>query len=879
MGDTTVSNIIARVGADASPMSEELKKAQNTILTFKDESLAALKSFGLPHISSTNLVEAIQSGQRVVVDFTQEAGESLEQFQQRVRTVFEEAGIDITEYEKVLTDANQVHAEFAKGAVKSFQAAEVESQTYTSETITKFNELKESLAASFAAIGDESVGMATKVAAAGDIINTALPELFALGLAVMAMDKVGEWGKSIDEFAAETQDAERSFHASMGSMSEDAEKFTKNLSDSWGIDQEALEKMMGKEYLNNQMMGFSPEQSEEMSQNMTKLSYSLGKLRGEDPGVVFDSLQRGLEGETRGLKDLGISVTTTDLKNLALSEGIIKQGQTMTTAQTALMAYQEIMKKAGNQIDYYATQSDTLSNKQAKLNADWEDMKRQLSEALVPALTAFKGVIVSVADDLIKVGDAVAVAIRYITVFAEDVYSAIQDIMALNFGQISTDWNNNYNSVMNSTAALGDATSAANSNAGATNNQTAAQKKLNKAVNANTMSFDQLHNITNSGAAGALAQADAVNNLASALGNLKTSGMGNLTGNQSKGIVIPISFKVPPFPPITPPPAVTAGLQKYVENAKQMADDWEKNTAKDAQGVGKAISGVSPAYDTTASSVKKHLDDMSSYTEAYKNGTTVSLGDVMKELGKLKPAFNTSGELIHTWSLSAAQDLSAFASNSERYMSTFASEFKSAWSQALSATETMVEGWALRVEKAFSSAVGSAMSSIGSLASAAGKTISNVGSSIANWAENHKTLLAVGGIAGLTIASGGTDLIAGGIAAAGEALAGIGSGLGAAALAGVAKFATGGIVTSPTLGVFGEAGPEAVIPLSEIGSVLNGLAKSTTNTSHSASSQPIYITVQLDGRTVARTLYPYTTNEANRLGKNIGYDISNNYPR
>ena len=110
----TVGNIIARVGADVSPLTEDMKKAQNTILTFKDESLAALKSFGLPHISSTNLVESIQSGQRVIVNFAKESGESLAQFQQRVRTTFEEAGIDITAYETALMDADKVHAEFAK---------------------------------------------------------------------------------------------------------------------------------------------------------------------------------------------------------------------------------------------------------------------------------------------------------------------------------------------------------------------------------------------------------------------------------------------------------------------------------------------------------------------------------------------------------------------------------------------------------------------------------------------------------------------------------------------------------------------------------------------------------------------------------------------
>lgn len=345
---STVGNIIARIGADASPMSEGLKAAQNTILTFRDESLAALKSFGLPTISSTNLVEAIQSGQRVIVDFVQESGESLSTFQERVRTTFQQAGIDISAYEAALTEANSVHAEFAKGAVKNFQAVADANATYTSSTMSKYTELKEYLAASFAAIGDSSVSMAGKLAAAGDIINTALPELFAFGLAVMFIDKIVEAGKAVMDFASQTQDAQRQFTAAMGSMSDDAEKFTKNLSDSYGVDQQTLKGMVSKEYMNASMQGFDPSQAEDMSEHITQLSYDLGKLRGVDPSTVFQSLQMGMEGQTRGLKSLGIEISATDLKNRALSEGVIKQGGTMTDAQTALMAYQAIMAKTGN---------------------------------------------------------------------------------------------------------------------------------------------------------------------------------------------------------------------------------------------------------------------------------------------------------------------------------------------------------------------------------------------------------------------------------------------------------------------------------------------------------------------------------------------------
>lgn len=217
----TVGNIVAPIGADASPLSEDMKRAQNTILTFKDESLAALKSFGLPHISSTNLVESIQSGQRVIVNFARESGESLAQFQQRVRATFEEAGIDITEYEKVLTDADKIHAEFAKGAVKNFQAVssaaeEVnnkaeELQSSLNQSFSgisaNFNAFKDSVSNAFQTMGDDSAGFGDKIGAVGQNVGdgfglmTGAVEIF---LALEVAKKVGEWIGELKDLAAET---------------------------------------------------------------------------------------------------------------------------------------------------------------------------------------------------------------------------------------------------------------------------------------------------------------------------------------------------------------------------------------------------------------------------------------------------------------------------------------------------------------------------------------------------------------------------------------------------------------------------------------------------------------------------------------------------
>ena len=915
----TVGNIIARVGADVSPLAESMKEAQNTILTFKDESLAALKSFGLPHISSTNLVEAIQAGQRVVVNFAQESGESLAQFQQRVRTTFAEAGIDITEYEKVLTDADKVHAEFAKGAVKSFQAVSAAAE----EVNNKAEEIRSSLGSSFSGIQanfgafkdsvvnvfktmtdgsasfGEKIGAVSNAVVDGFGLMTGAIEIF---IAVEVVKKVGEWIDALKELASETQDAEHRFYASTGSMSDAAEEFSKNLAESYGIDQETIQGMMAKEYTNTRMLGFDPTQAEGMSEHITQLSYDLGKLRGIDPSQVFDALSRGIEGQTRGLMDLGIRITTTDLKNKALSEGLIKQGQTMTDAQTSAVAYQMIMEKLQGTTGYYKSTADDLSTQQAKLNAGWEEMKRKLAEDLTPAFTGLMQVVSFVATGFEQLVEVIGTAIQYISLFVEDTYSAVKDVMSMDFGAINADWANNYASIFNSSQAAKDYGNSMDSATSAANAQNNAQKALNKSVNANTMSFDQLHNITNSGAAAANVQTDAVHNLAKALENLK--GMDSITNNQSKGMVIPVSFKVPPIPPIPPiqpPPPV---LETWTAAAATALAAWAVTTTATLGGWETAMElGLATWTSTTEATLAgwvtltesaiagwSTLTELGIATWATVTEATLAAWAVATELIISPWAIATEAifvgwELVTNlglgkWAVTAGKTLESWAQSSELTIEGWGKQFETGFSQALNVTETMVEGWATKVAQGFKTAIGSALADIASLAGEAGKTLSNVGNSIGNWASNNKTLLAGAGIAGLTIASGGADLVVGGIAAAGEALAGIGAGLGTAALAGVSRFATGGVVTSPTLGVFGEAGPEAVIPLDQLGSMVSNNSNSSGgNGGGSASSQPINVTLRLDGRTLARTLYQYTTNEADRLGKNIGYDTSYNYPK
>lgn len=930
MGDT-VSNIIARVGADVSPLSASMKQAQNTILTFKDESLAALKSFGLPHISSTNLVESIQSGQRVVVNFAKESGESLAQFQQRVRTTFQEAGIDITAYERALVDADKVHAEFAKGAVKNFQAVSAAAE----EVNNKAEEIRSSLGTSFSGIqanigafkdsvinafktmGDGSasfgdkVGAVSKAVVDGFGLMTGAIEIF---IAIEVVKKVGEWIASLEELAGETQDVERRFYASMGSMSEEAEDFSKRLSAAYGVSEEAIKGMMGKEYANSRMLGFNPDQAEKMSEKVTQLSYDLGKLKGIDPSAAFDALSRGIEGQTRGLMELGIRITSTDIKNQALRDGIIKQGQTMTDAETSAEAYKLILEKVQGATGYYATQADTLSNQQTKLNEGWDKMKETMVNALTPAFEGFYKVLNFVAEGIEDLSNLVASAIQYITLFAEDAASAVTDILALDFSKIGSDWANNYASIFNSNAAtkeLGNTMDAATT---AANNQAAAQKNLNKAANANVMSFDQLHNITNSGAASTAAQAAAVNNLADALANMNAAG--GAGGGASKGLTIPIIGKdgiTPMLLDIGLALAALPLLKKITVSALDAAGGILSGilrklgliepvvvpvTAVDdvAVPVGEAEAELAAvpaasvttltALDTVPLGIAAAEGELAVFDALPNVATLTALPEVLPGIAVAEAELLVYDLAPNVTSLTALPAVLPGIAAADLELAAFDA-------QPNITTLTALDGVGVGIATADAELAGFVAAPWVVRLMASDGISAVVAGVIGMFATLRSTIAGVASaLAGIGLSGIGTA-VTGAIESAGSALSGMASSIGAAATAAAPTIgegmlalapvglATGGIVTAPTLAVIGEGkGPEAVIPLDQLSNIMGkGAAPSGSGSGGAPSPQPINVTLQLDGRTLARTMYSYNVNEADRLGTTIGYDSSYNLPK
>ena len=94
----------------------------------------------------------------------------------------------------------------------------------------------------------------------------------------------------------------------------------------------------------------------------------------------------------------------------------------------------------------------------------------------------------------------------------------------------------------------------------------------------------------------------------------------------------------------------------------------------------------------------------------------------------------------------------------------------------------------------------------------------------------------------------------------------------------VQVYARGGLVTRPTLGLVGEAGPELIVPLSNVGAAqstrglsqeVRGLREDLRRVASAIESQPIDVAIRVDGRDLHAVV-----DRADRVSRRVRSSIS-----
>lgn len=125
------------------------------------------------------------------------------------------------------------------------------------------------------------------------------------------------------------------------------------------------------------------------------LGADLSSMFGGSAADAVGALSSALKGERDPIERYGVSLNQAKIDAEAAALGFEKVGGSLSSEANQAATLSLIMKQTADAHGNFARETDTLSHKQQVLNAMWQDGKTRIGAALVPAISALMGVLIS----------------------------------------------------------------------------------------------------------------------------------------------------------------------------------------------------------------------------------------------------------------------------------------------------------------------------------------------------------------------------------------------------------------------------------------------------------------------------------------------------
>lgn len=206
--------------------------------------------------------------------------------------------------------------------------------------------------------------------------NLTLPLIGANGLGVvavkMASDLQENIGKTTEVFKTNSDEVLKWSKTSLKSY---------GLAQSSALDMASLYGDMGTG------MGLSTNEAAKMSMTLTGLAADLASFKNIDSAVAQNALKSIYTGETESLKNLGIVMTETNLKEYALSKGIRTNIQDMKQNEKVQLRYNYVMSMTKNAQGDFLRTGGNIANQMRVFKESTKELSAHIGGLLLPKIT------------------------------------------------------------------------------------------------------------------------------------------------------------------------------------------------------------------------------------------------------------------------------------------------------------------------------------------------------------------------------------------------------------------------------------------------------------------------------------------------------------
>lgn len=165
-------------------------------------------------------------------------------------------------------------------------------------------------------------------------------------------------------------------------------------------------------------LGFAAKQSQQFSEGVLTIAARIATTKMVPFAEAVDAVQKSMMGQTKGLKQLGIVLSETDIKNEAYRLGLIKSGQQLNAHGTALAAYSLMLAKTNKMTSEAGVTQQDLATKMAFVKRDFSELADATSNLVLPALSLLVDGLRMLVDMLTSIPEGVRTVILLVIALA-----------------------------------------------------------------------------------------------------------------------------------------------------------------------------------------------------------------------------------------------------------------------------------------------------------------------------------------------------------------------------------------------------------------------------------------------------------------------------
>lgn len=205
-------------------------------------------------------------------------------------------------------------------------------------------------------------------------------------------------GKESLAMANEVIESENLFNVSFGGMSNTAREWSDSFGSSLGLNAYQLRKNAGMFYVMFQSMKLGTQESYKMATGLVELANDMASFYNIDPQQAMEKLQSGVTGMPRPLKELGILVDESTIKETSFAKAIKASGREMTEQEKVIARYRAIMEQTSAAQGDLARTIESPANQIRLLNSVLDQAKVALGQAFQPIQSVVIPILISLAN-------------------------------------------------------------------------------------------------------------------------------------------------------------------------------------------------------------------------------------------------------------------------------------------------------------------------------------------------------------------------------------------------------------------------------------------------------------------------------------------------